>query len=726
MPMNKIVIFIIILSFNLWPAVNETQITGKIVDKNTGIPLSGADVYLSHSKCGTTTDNDGWFRLFCSQTDTVDTLLVSYLGYHTYRTYLKKYKNTSVIYLIPESLDLNDEIVISAERIDIFKQDIPLVKNTIKLEEIEQYGSSEIGDILKPLPSVRIEGNDLDGRTIQIRGSDADEVKVYLDGVLLNNLRTSDAADLSIIPVESIESLEVLRGGNSALLGQGAFGGVVNITTRQETETHLYLKGKIGSFTNRYFIGNLTIPLKKRFIVNYYGQVNSMSPQIEYFPDERFTEKTTNTAITTDKQNHIVNLNYFGEKGQISSHFIGYLFKYNKPLWNSIYRNYLFDASYQGEILGLKDFEIGINQLFTQDKITRKPEGSSQYINNYHTNQANVRIAKKFSFQTGDFQFLSEYYHDELLNDSKIKDLDWESQLSHGFVYDNRASVAGVVSFRDALKTIPTFSWNTYLGLRGDFVASGNRDASVLSGVQINYNLEHWKFSPYFNYGKNVKYPTLWENAYIRDLTNFAGTDTTIKRLKPEYNSSAELGITLKFYPKSTFYRDLDYTFALFTRTVYNKLLSRPFDDVIAQVQIGRNVTRGFETSLRFDELFKWFTFTAAYIQIHLTDPLLYSYKPDKNLSLHLGCYSSFGLYFTSTFFYEGKSSAWFYDSNNVFQTEAISPFFDADVSLGFKIPIKGTEMDLQVSGYNIFDNSGFRYYYLKKRNIQFSISFKY
>ncbi len=726
MQVKWIIFFTLLFSFGLATAGQQKQITGKIVDKSTGDALAGADVFIPDKICGTTTDSDGWFRLFCSKVRLEDSLVVSYLGYHTYRIRIKELKSPSVIYLVPKSLELNDEIVISAERIDISKQDIPLAKSSVDLKEIQQYGSSEISDILKPLPSVRIEGNDLDGRTIQIRGSDADEVNVYLDGILLNNMRTGDAADLSIIPVENIESVEVLKGGNSALLGQGAFGGVVNITTRQETDAHLYLKGKIGSFQSHYYIGNLTVPIRKKMIFSYFGQVNDLSPQIEYFPNEQYTKKTVSDAITTKKQNHIANLNYFTDKGQFSSHFIGYLFNYNKPNWNSRYQNFLADVSYQGEILGMKDFELSASQLFNNDEVKRTPQGSSAYISTYNTNQANLRIAKKFSFNSGDFQFLTEYYHDELLNNSKIKDQDWEFPVYHGFVYDNRGSVAGVISFKDAVKTLPILSWKTYLGLRGDFLASGNRDLSILTGAQVDYDMAQWKLSPYFNYGKNVKYPTLWENAYIRDITNFSGTDTTVERLKPEYNSSGELGISLKYFPQNSVYRNLDFSFALFTRTVYNKLLTRPFDDVISSIQIGRNVTRGAEASLKFNELLRWFTLSASFIQVDLTDPLLYSYKPKKNLSLHLGYFSPFGFYFTSTFFYEGKSIAWYYDTNNNFQTEEIPDFNDADVSVGFKLPLKGTELDFQASGYNIFDNSGFRYYYLKKRYLQFSMAIKY
>ncbi|MEJ2634780.1 MAG: TonB-dependent receptor [Calditrichia bacterium] len=725
--MTKISTFFIFLLFLLGSVYSQDlRIHGKVIDFYTREPLQGTDVYLSESRCGTVTEKNGNFLFRCKEVPPEDTLTVSYLGYQTYRTLLKDFRNGSIIFLKSKSLDLGDEIVVSADKIDISKQDIPMAKSTVELKEIEDYGSSEISDILKPLPAIRIEGNDLDGRQIQIRGSDANEVNVYLDGILINNVRSDNAADLSIIPVESIETLEVLKGGNSALLGQGAFGGVVNITTRQETEPSIYIKGKMGSFDSQYLIGNITLPLRKRLILSYFGQANSLAPQIEYFPNERFSEKTTNNAITSSKQNHMVNLSYFNRSGQFSGHFIEYLLDYEKPLWQSNYKNYLISTSYKGEILGLKDFDISVDYLYGKDNILRRPQGSSEYNSSYSTNQTNFKFAKKISFKTVDIQLLSEYFHDELLNKSNVKDLNWQSELYHGFIYDNRASVAGVISFQDELKNLPILSWKTYLGLRTDFVASGHRDVSPMLGAQLNYTMEQWTLSPYFNYGKNVKYPSLRENAYVRDLVDFSGDEVSTDKLKPEYNNAAELGISLKYFPKTMYYRNLDFSCALFTRTVYNKLLSRPYDDMISTTQIGSNVTRGIETSLKFNELFKWFTMTAAFIQLDLTNPLLYSYKPKKNLSLHLGYYAPFGFYFTSTFFYEGTSIAWYYDSDNVLQTENITPFSDMDFSTGFKVPFKDAELDFQVSGYNIFDTSGFKYYYLKKRYVQISLALRY
>lgn len=66
---------------------------------------------------------------------------------------------------------------------------------------------------------------------ISIRGSTGSQVVVLLDGVRLNSAQ-SGTVDLSTIPKDLIERIEVSRGGGSVGVGSDAVGGVVNVVTR--------------------------------------------------------------------------------------------------------------------------------------------------------------------------------------------------------------------------------------------------------------------------------------------------------------------------------------------------------------------------------------------------------------------------------------------------------------------------------------------------------------
>ena len=72
--------------------------------------------------------------------------------------------------------------------------------------------------------------------TVSIRGSSAEQVLVLLDGIPLNT-GEGGSVDLSTIPLEALERIEIVRGGGSAVYGPDAMGGVVNLITKKPEET---------------------------------------------------------------------------------------------------------------------------------------------------------------------------------------------------------------------------------------------------------------------------------------------------------------------------------------------------------------------------------------------------------------------------------------------------------------------------------------------------------
>lgn len=89
---------------------------------------------------------------------------------------------------------------------------------------------------------------------IDIRGQGdtyVSNVLVMVDGIRLNAPDLS-GADLSIVPPDLIERVEVIRGANTVRYGNGAVGGVINIVTRQpDAGAELGLRARVGSFATR-------------------------------------------------------------------------------------------------------------------------------------------------------------------------------------------------------------------------------------------------------------------------------------------------------------------------------------------------------------------------------------------------------------------------------------------------------------------------------------------
>jgi outer membrane cobalamin receptor len=110
---------------------------------------------------------------------------------------------------------------------------LPLATTVIDRAAIEGSGARHLGEILRPVVGVRVATTGGLGSftPISIRGSSNDQVLVLLDGRRLNAAQ-GGGVDLSDIPLDNIERIEVVRGGASAIHGADAIGGTVNLITR--------------------------------------------------------------------------------------------------------------------------------------------------------------------------------------------------------------------------------------------------------------------------------------------------------------------------------------------------------------------------------------------------------------------------------------------------------------------------------------------------------------
>ncbi len=80
-------------------------------------------------------------------------------------------------------------------------------------------------------------------KTVSMRGGNASQSVVALDGVVINMAQTG-MVDISTIPISLVKNIQVQRGGGSALYGGNAMNGVVNIESG-DIDTNA-LRGNIG------------------------------------------------------------------------------------------------------------------------------------------------------------------------------------------------------------------------------------------------------------------------------------------------------------------------------------------------------------------------------------------------------------------------------------------------------------------------------------------------
>jgi outer membrane cobalamin receptor len=131
--------------------------------------------------------------------------------------------------------------------------DRPTAMTTVLDPEELSRRSITLAEALETVPGVSIRSFGGLGAlsTISIRGLGSENVLVLLDGIPLNP--TGGTVDLSDIPLGSLERIEVIRGGEGALTGAGAVGGVVRLTGKAPGEE----EGP--SYTGRLSVGSFGI-----------------------------------------------------------------------------------------------------------------------------------------------------------------------------------------------------------------------------------------------------------------------------------------------------------------------------------------------------------------------------------------------------------------------------------------------------------------------------------
>jgi iron complex outermembrane receptor protein len=129
----------------------------------------------------------------------------------------------------------DEEITITATRKEEQTEDVPRSVTVIDREQIEEQSrtSRDLADIIgKTTPGVNPPTGSL--RSLSVRGRPA---QVLINGVPVTSNVSNDTfvRDLRAISPDAVERIEVLR-GPSALYGDGATGGVINIITKKAAE----------------------------------------------------------------------------------------------------------------------------------------------------------------------------------------------------------------------------------------------------------------------------------------------------------------------------------------------------------------------------------------------------------------------------------------------------------------------------------------------------------
>jgi iron complex outermembrane receptor protein len=131
------------------------------------------------------------------------------------------------------------ELIVTATRTAQEEEDIPRSVTVVTREQIEEQSqlNTDIGDILgQTVPGFNPPSFDISlGSFRSLRGRDP---QILIDGVPITSNFSAGASPFRSIAPGAIEQIEVVR-GPTAVFGEGATGGVINIITRRPSEDEL-------------------------------------------------------------------------------------------------------------------------------------------------------------------------------------------------------------------------------------------------------------------------------------------------------------------------------------------------------------------------------------------------------------------------------------------------------------------------------------------------------
>jgi iron complex outermembrane receptor protein len=216
------------------PAPPLRVVAGIVISRSDSAPVAGASVAIVGTALRTVTDAAGRFAFARAPGEMLD-LLAARIGYEPELASVAEGRaddTTVVISLVPTPIQVSP-IVVTASRAEHLAQESPVSVAVATGEDIARRVTITVDEAIALVPGVQI----LDGQ-IGIRGSSGyargvgSRVLMLVDGVPANE-GDRDGIDWDLLPVNSVERVEVMKGTGSALYGSSALGGVVNVITRE-------------------------------------------------------------------------------------------------------------------------------------------------------------------------------------------------------------------------------------------------------------------------------------------------------------------------------------------------------------------------------------------------------------------------------------------------------------------------------------------------------------
>ncbi len=229
-------------------ADGDLLLKGRVMDAYSKSPLTDAHVIIGELQLGTVTDSKGLFT-FPELPSGTYTLSISHIGYLDYNTQIDLHTETAELSFMVRPVVVEiDPVTITATLTRRKLSLMPARVGLISKQLVEQIPALNTDDLLRGIANVYVHrpwGIFSKSASVTMRGlPGSSRTLILLDGVPMNKA-AGGSVNWNFIEPNQIDNIEIVKGPSSAIYGNNAMAGVINITTKKPIKP---IEGNVSAF----------------------------------------------------------------------------------------------------------------------------------------------------------------------------------------------------------------------------------------------------------------------------------------------------------------------------------------------------------------------------------------------------------------------------------------------------------------------------------------------